>query len=103
MRTEIAIDPNVRVHGNGTYAGFEDILRGNLPSVGDDVVVREPESDLVGVGQITEIDVPRSLVYLSVDWSSLRPRQHADIASESSLPAGAGRGVHAGRAGHRQP
>ena len=65
----MTIDPNVRVRGNGTYAGFEDV---NGPmAVGEPVEVHEPESGLVGVGRITEIDGTRKLVYLSVDWSSL--------------------------------
>jgi hypothetical protein len=67
--TRIAIDPNVRVRGNGTYAGFEDVA-GPI-AVGDQVEVYEAESNLVGVGRVTEIDGERELVYLSVDWSSL--------------------------------
>jgi hypothetical protein len=68
-KTRIAIDPNVRVRGNGTYAGFEDVS-GPI-AVGDQVEVYEGESNLVGQGRVTEIDVERELVYLSVDWSSL--------------------------------
>lgn len=67
--TRVAIDPNVRVRGNGTYAGFEDVS-GPI-TVGDHVEVYEAESNLVGQGRVTEIDVKRELVYLSVDWSSL--------------------------------
>jgi hypothetical protein len=71
MLTMIEIDLNVRVRGNGTYAGFEDVT-GSL-SVGEQVEVFESESSLVGVGRVTEIDPVRQLVYLSVDWASLRP------------------------------
>jgi hypothetical protein len=67
--TRVTIDPNVRVRGNGTYAGFEDVT--GPMAVGETVEVHEPESGLVGVGSITEIDGDRELVYLSVDWSSL--------------------------------
>jgi hypothetical protein len=67
--TRVTIDPNVRVRGNGTYAGFEDV--DGPMAVGETVEVHEPESGLVGVGRITEIDGTRKLVYLSVDWSSL--------------------------------
>ncbi len=69
MRPVIDIDPNVRVHGNDTYAGFEDVV-GPL-SVGSEVAVRESEVGLLGIGWITEIDVQRELVYLSVDWAQL--------------------------------
>ena len=65
----IAIDLNIRVRGNGTYAGFEDVT-GPI-AVGDQVEVFETESSLVGRGRVTEIDGERELVYLSVDWSSL--------------------------------
>ncbi len=70
MRTRIAIDPNVRVRGNETYAGFEDV-RGKVPDVGVQVEVWEPESGVVGVGKVTEIDQDRQLVYVKVDWTSL--------------------------------
>jgi hypothetical protein len=68
-KTRVTIDPNVRVRGNGTYAGFEDVT--GPMAVGETVEVHEPESGLVGVASITEIDGSSELVYLSVDWSSL--------------------------------
>lgn len=68
--TRIEIDPNVRVHGNDTRAGLEDV-EGSL-AVGLVVEVYESESGLVGTGCVTEIDSTKGLVYLSVDWSSLR-------------------------------
>lgn len=80
--TRVTIDPNVRVRGNGTYAGFEDVT-GPI-AVGDLVEVYEAESSLVGQGRVTEIDVEPELVYLSVDWSSL-----ADEAITQSPSAGA--------------
>ncbi len=75
--TTIEIDPNVRVRGNCTYAGFEDIVGEHQFAVGDDVEVVEPEADLAGQGRILEIDVVKELVYLAVDWSSLRPRSQS--------------------------
>jgi hypothetical protein len=68
-KTRVAIDPNVRVRGNGTYAGFEDVT-GPI-EVNEQVEVYEPESGLTGDGQVTEIDAERRLVYLSVNWASL--------------------------------
>jgi hypothetical protein len=68
-RTRVAIDPNVRVRGNGTFASLEDAT-GPL-SAGDAVEVYEPESGLAGDGVVTEVDKDRELVYLSVDWPSL--------------------------------
>jgi hypothetical protein len=66
----IAIDPNIRVRGNQTYAGIEDI-EGDV-GAGSHVVVYEPESGLSGPGEVTEVDRDRGLVYIVVDWSKLR-------------------------------
>jgi hypothetical protein len=68
-RTRVEIDLNVRVRGNDTFVGFEDVS-GPI-GVDEDVEVYESESGVVGDGKITEIDGERELVYLSVDWSSL--------------------------------
>jgi hypothetical protein len=68
----VQIDPNIRVRGQLTFAGLEDVT-GPL-AVGQTVEVIEPESDLIGTGRVVEIDPARSLVYLGVDWSSLQPR-----------------------------
>ncbi len=48
-RTRVAIDPNVRVRGNSTYAGFEDV-DGPI-SVGEEVEVYEAEAGLTGIGR----------------------------------------------------
>lgn len=69
--TRIAIDLNVRVRGNLTYSGFEDI-DGDLPLPGMDVEVYEPESGMVGVGRVADLDEEHRLVYLQVDWAGLR-------------------------------
>lgn len=69
QKTRVAIDPNIRIRGNSTYAGFEDV-DGPI-AVGEMVEVIESESGLVGQGKVTEIDGERKLVYLSVDWASL--------------------------------
>ena len=70
--TRIEIDPNVRVRGNQTYSGFEDLVNGGLPRIGDTVAVIETESSLSGEGVVTDVDMSARLIYLSVDWSSLR-------------------------------
>ena len=72
METEIMIDPNVRVAGNETFSGFEDV-RGPMPAVGQNVVVREPEGDLIGAGVVTRLDEAARLIYIAVDWPSLVP------------------------------
>jgi hypothetical protein len=88
-KTRIAIDPNVRVRGNATYAGFEDV-EGPM-AVGEQVEVYEAESGLTGEGRVTEIDAERKLVYLSVDWSSLKDAESGNGAPNySSSPASAG-------------
>lgn len=68
--TRIAIDMNVRVRGNLTYSGFEDI-EGDMAVEGAPVEVYEPESGIAGTGRIVELDRERELVYLEVDWAGL--------------------------------
>lgn len=75
MRSTIIIDPNVRVEGGLTFAGFEDLVDGEVPGVGTAVRVREPEADLEGTGKVARVDRERSLVYLHVDWTTLRPAE----------------------------
>jgi hypothetical protein len=88
MRTRIAIDPNVRVWGDKTYAGFEDVQ--GIPVVGGYVEVWESESGASGFGQVTAIDHDRGLVYLSVDWAALRaPAEVRDVpGGAGAAPAG---------------
>lgn len=69
VRSRVEIDLNVRVRGNQTFTGIEDV-RGPI-NVGDPVQVYESESGVVGSGRITEIDRERGIVYLTVDWDSL--------------------------------
>lgn len=76
MSVEIIIDLNVRVEGDRTYAGFEDVLGGFVEDLvpGGPVMVVEEESDLVGPATVERIDFARQLIYLNVAWSSLAPR-----------------------------
>lgn len=85
MITRIMIDPNVRVRGNGTYAGFEDV-RGPV-AVGMDVQVYEPEAGIFGNGRVNEIDTGRKLVYLSVDWESLTETGYVDFDEKAAQRA----------------
>lgn len=70
MTTRVEIDLNVRVRGNETYAGLEHV-HGPI-EVGQDVLAWESEDDIVGHATVTDIDMRRRLVYLAVDWRSLR-------------------------------
>ncbi|MBV9764110.1 MAG: hypothetical protein JOZ48_04620 [Acidobacteriaceae bacterium] len=81
--TRISIDPNIRVRGNGTVAGFEDVDGYLL--VGLDVEIYEEEADIVGRGKVTEIDVDRQLVFLSIDWGSLQDA--STVSRTENLPA----------------
>src|SRR5437773_1721960 len=87
--TCVQIDLNVRVRGNGTFAGLEDV-EGPL-AVDDAVEVFEPESEVVARGTVTEIDAAKSLVYLSVDWATLHegiPQRHrVEDARMGHVPA----------------
>jgi hypothetical protein len=70
--TEIMIDPNVHVSGGLTFSGLEDV-RGPMPAVGHEVLVREPEANLVAVGVVRQIDRNDRLIFIEVDWAQLAP------------------------------
>jgi len=66
--TRVRIDLNVRARHGLVRAGFED-ANGPL-SVGDDVVVFEPEDGIEGLARVQELDETERFVYLDVDWST---------------------------------
>jgi hypothetical protein len=70
--TEVMIDPNVRVAGGLTFSGFEDV-RGPMPLAGQEVLVREPEANLVAIGVVDHLNDEDRLVYVRVDWTQLAP------------------------------
>ena len=70
--TEIMIYPNVRVSGGLTFSGFEDV-RGPMPRSGQQVLVREPEANLVAIGTVDHVDESDRLIYVAVDWTQLAP------------------------------
>lgn len=74
--SRVEIDPNVRVRGNQTFSGMENVY-GPI-AVGQAVQVFESEADIVGDAWVTDIDHKKKLVYLRVMWSSLRSRESAD-------------------------
>lgn len=67
----ITIDLNLRTDGGLTLAGLEDV-QGDAVVAGDDVVVREVESDLISTGRVVRVDDERRLVYVDVDWDAMR-------------------------------
>lgn len=77
--SRVEIDPNVRVRGNQTFSGLDNVY-GPI-AVGQAVQVFEPEADIVGDGWVTDIDHKKKLVYLRVMWSSLRNREDKDGVS----------------------
>lgn len=71
--TRVEIDPNVRVRGNQTMTGLENVY-GPI-SIGQPVEVFESEADIVGDAWVSDIDNAKKLVYLKVRWSSLRDKE----------------------------
>lgn len=69
----VTIDINVRLGGSATYCGYEDIADGVQLHRGERVWVMGDETDLVGWGTVTSLDAQKRLVYLDVDWPSMRP------------------------------
>jgi hypothetical protein len=86
VTTRVQIDLNVRVRGNQTFAGFEDVEPREAVSedlIGAHVIAYEPESGVSGDGRVTEIDPASRLVYLDVDWRSLRDDGPANASLRS--------------------
>lgn len=77
MTIEATIDPNVRVGHNLTFAGFEDIRPDRVvPTVlssGLTIKVIEPEAGISGWAEVVGVDYEKAIVYLAVDWPSLKP------------------------------
>lgn len=80
--TRVEIDLNVRVRGNWTYTGLEDA--DGPVEVGDIVQVFEPESGLEGHGRVEEVDEARQLIYLSVDWASVREPDDRALSADDA-------------------
>lgn len=73
IRTRVEIDPNVRTRHGSTFTGVRYV--DGPVAIGDKVTVFESEADIEGWGTVTEIDKDKGLVYLRVDWASLRDRE----------------------------
>ncbi|MDP9075349.1 MAG: hypothetical protein M3N98_14540 [Actinomycetota bacterium] len=82
MTAVVTIDPTVRVRGDGTCVSFDRVI--GPMDIGTDAMVIDPVSGHVGDGQITDVDQEAQLVYLTVDWDSLRE----PIEDNSPLPEG---------------
>lgn len=71
LRAEI--DLNVRGSMNRTIVGFEDIDGADSDiSEAAEVEVYESESGAIGRGRIARIDYLRRIVWLDVNWASLK-------------------------------
>ena len=70
LPARVEIDLNVRLGKHRTFSGFRHC--DHVPAVGDPVTVYESESGIEGPGVCTGIDEAKQLVYLDVDWDSLR-------------------------------
>lgn len=69
----VQVDLNVRVRGNKTYAGYEDVVPEGAPvAVGEQVLVWEAEDDIVTDGTVIELDDEKQIIYLDVDWRGFR-------------------------------
>lgn len=81
---EFKIDPNVRVSGNLTYVGFEDLQNQDLSitSLSPGVIVKviELETRFGGIGEVVRIDYNTKLIHLNVRWQDLKyiPRNNLD-------------------------
>lgn len=82
MTVRIAIDLNVRIRGNQTYAGFEDVripgasaddpLETGDIKPGTPVLAFEEETGIIADAVVAAVDEEARLVYLEVDWGSFR-------------------------------
>lgn len=78
-KLRIAIDPKVRVAGQLTFAGYEDVEGNHIPKVGEAVTVYVPGTDKEATALVTEL-LGGELIYLAPAWRQLFP--------EKSLPGG---------------
>lgn len=92
MKAKVRIDLNVRVRGNGTFAGFEDLLEGSL-GVGEEVIVVEDESGVSGPARVSEIDLNSQLIYLDVEWAELKRPSPSAPSQSTSRPWAASNGT----------
>lgn len=84
----IEIDPNVRLADNSTYAPLTALAGGGPLEPGQDVIVFESEAGIEGTGKIRSVDTDLAMIYLDVDWASLRPAAAARrTATCSCCPA----------------
>lgn len=70
--TSAEIDINTRKRGNGSFTAFEDI--DGPVAIGATIQVFDPNANVEGRAVVTEINAEHGIVFLSVDWSSLRQR-----------------------------
>lgn len=75
----IEIDPNIRVRGQYTLVGFEDVTHLHL-QVGQSVEVFESESGLEGLAKVAQIDFEKELIYLDVDWANMTLKLQRGVA-----------------------
>lgn len=69
MTAVVRIDPNVRVKGNRTFSGFEDIVDGVPLRAEEEVLAWEEESNVMWPAVVYDLDFGKKLVYLTVAWS----------------------------------
>jgi hypothetical protein len=79
QRIRILIDPNVRVRDNQTFVSMKQVQ--GVVVTGASVEVYEEETGAVGAASVTEVDSTRGLVYLAVDWPSLRVPKQSILAN----------------------
>src|SRR3954470_4192782 len=76
----VRIDPNIRVRGGQTFAAPGDY---ETPiAIGQRVRVYEEESGLEGDAVVTDFDEDKQLLYLKVDWPSLKPADEIDTTED---------------------
>ena len=86
----VPIDLNDRSHGGLTRARLADA---SAPvGAGDAVVACEPEEGVVALAHVRQVDSDKGLIFLEVDWASLR--DDVDSTHEDARPivASAGEG-----------
>lgn len=69
-KLRIAIDPKVRINGQLTFAGFDDVEGNHIPKVGEAVTVYVPGTNREASALVTSI-LGGELVYLAPAWLQL--------------------------------
>lgn len=67
-KIRVRIDPKVRIHGQLTFAGFDDVDGNKVPKVGESVIAFHEPTGAEAAAVVTDRLEDAQLLYLGVAW-----------------------------------